>query len=438
MIKKEGLHFYINIINYYDIIEKEEEETGSVQHSIHELDTFFTMIERYAKSTNHKLEIEKITGSRLHLYIVDELEDVLESTWNISKYSVSLAKLLSEQVGKYKTLNKFRVQIGACYGSFCEFIFKDNGYEELTSIGYAANFAAKLQSLTKENHLSVSENLYDAIKSVNVKKQMQKVYSPTLKKYSQNCYYEILLRESNKHFNEERFTDAIDYANNLNLGDIEFTTANKLISFDNLSVSVCKKLYGIPLYADIRGFTKMFHKDDSNLEEMKIQTQNILFEMYKIIKSNNGVHIQFQGDREVALFHDYGEYNCYLQAVTAGLKLLDKIENSSISIGIGESYGKLFATKIGARGYKDNILLGNTVSEADYLEDLCANENELVISLSLYDQLLKHEKNLARIFEKRDDYYVTYYGYKSYLKNSQYSYLDENNKKSNYNGAWGK
>ncbi len=78
MKRDEGAHFYINIKNYNEIVIDEETKTGQVTHSIHALDTFFSMIEQYAKKKYPvKLVVEKITGARLHLYVIDDISDAL-------------------------------------------------------------------------------------------------------------------------------------------------------------------------------------------------------------------------------------------------------------------------------------------------------------------------------------------------------------------------
>lgn len=49
MEKSEGIHFYVNVENFNDVVLNEEQHTGKVNHSIHALDTFFTSIEYYGK-----------------------------------------------------------------------------------------------------------------------------------------------------------------------------------------------------------------------------------------------------------------------------------------------------------------------------------------------------------------------------------------------------
>ena len=74
MQKQTGIHFYINIQEFAKIVCDEENKTGGVTHSIHALDTFFSSIENFGKKVSKNLVVEKITGSRLHLYIVDKID----------------------------------------------------------------------------------------------------------------------------------------------------------------------------------------------------------------------------------------------------------------------------------------------------------------------------------------------------------------------------
>lgn len=208
--------------------------------------------------------------------------------------------------------------------------------------------------------------------------------------------------------------------------------------FDELSKKECKEIDGIPLFADIRGFTTQFDKEDVNLEEMSIKTQNILTTMYNQVVENRGVHVQFQGDREFALFHNYTGYECYMDAVKTGLKMIDEVHTYGVSIGVGESLGKMFATKIGARGEKDFLLIGKTVIEADKNEDENAEENQLVISNEIFIQLKQENPKWASIFIKKDGYYYTKTGYSALKSLISQDYLKDSNKKNNYNGAWGK
>lgn len=316
MIRKEGIHLYINIVNYNDMIEAEEGSTGNLTRVIHSLNTYFSMLETYAKGVNENVTIEKITGSRLHLYLLESNEyNSLDIIWKVSIYARSLTMYLIKEVGKYRNLPQFIIQTGACKGDFFEYEFNDQEYSELTTIGYAANFAAKLQSITSSNCLSISKNMYDLIESSDIKGQFVRRTNNKLTKYNQDCYFEILLRESSRHFQDEIYLKTFEFANKKAFCDMEINEVRTKVDFDSLNVSNCKKVFGIPLFADVRDFTSKFNSDDSNLSEMKDKTTKILKEMYKTVIESDGVHVQFQGDREFALFNDYRNFssvNIYL------------------------------------------------------------------------------------------------------------------------------
>lgn len=435
MKKLEGLHFYIDICNLDEIIQEEEENNGGkINHSIHALDAFFSAIERFGKD---KFVVEKITNSRIHLYVVGNIEDAYDTLEDTVTYAYKTICLLNEE-SKYKSLSNFKINIGADYGCFYDFEFshKNLNEPEQTTIGYPANFAAKLQSLTSDYHMSISKKIYDHLPDEK-QRIYEKVYLETLEKYEQECMYEcnILEIKANDDY-KELLEETKTRIRELNLKDMVMEDARKPINADDLSVNKLKDIEGIPFYADIRGFTKQFDEDGSNLDEMARKTSTILTTMYDTVKENNGIHIQFQGDRESALFHNYGDYKCYKDAIITGLRLIDKVKEYKVCIGIGEEVGRLFVTRIGTRGMKDNIILGSTVIRSSELEDYYANENELVIGNELYKKLKDEGSSLIKLFERRDNCYVTNRGHKYYkgLLMKEKSNKDYKNKE--YHGAW--
>ena len=98
----------------------------------------------------------------------------------------------------------------------------------------------------------------------------------------------------------------------------------------------------------------------------------------------------------------------------------------------------MFAAKIGARGEKDNILLGRTVGEADKNEDEYAEKNQLVLSVDLYEKLRQKDSSLSSLFKKKDcGVYYTESGYRGYLSQESHKQLKHDNAHNNYNKAWG-
>lgn len=439
MNKKTGLHLYINISNFNDILEREEENYPTEpKHAIHALDTFFSSIEDFCKHRTNNSTIEKITGARLHIYIEDSLINSYNAAKTISQFSYKLSSYLLDNVGKYKSLIRFKIQVGLAYGNFYIFEFNDSRYSELTSIGYAANFAAKLQALAHNNCITIPKDIFEIIPEKD-KSCFNKINDTHLKKYEQDCFYTSLLSKlsNNSDFSKD-LELSIKKANEINLYEMSFNPVIKSLKYDSLSKKECKTLQGIPFFADVRNFTSKFNEDDSNLEQMTIKTQNILQSMYTSVIENNGIHVQFQGDREFALFHNYKDYTCYKDAILAGLRIIDVVKTFQVNVGIGQSLGKMYASKIGARGEKDHILLGKTVNEADTYEDEYAKENQIVISSEIYQELIKIDSILASQFYKdeKNEFYITTQGYEHYSNNYRKHILKNSTKKKNYNGAW--
>ncbi|MBQ2953814.1 MAG: adenylate/guanylate cyclase domain-containing protein [Clostridia bacterium] len=438
MIKQEGLHFYINIDNFSDIVQQEEKVNNQVNHSIHALDTFFSSIEYYgSKYYSSIFHVEKITGSRLHLYATGTVREAYECLSAIAEYSFLLTAHFSSSIAKYKSLLPFIITIGAAYGHFYDFQFVHDSIDESTTIGYAANLGAKIQGITPKMHLAISESIWEALYPHD-KEIYQKVKDGRLEKYEQSCYYAAALKSisSTRDYSEAIARSSI-IAQKTNLTDMEFRGAVQPLAFSGLSTQHGKRIQGIPLFADVRGFTKKFDSDDANLEEMAATTQRILVAMYSCVKTNNGVHVQFQGDRELALFHDYPNHICYEDAVLTGMRIIDAVKPFNVSVGVGQAYGTIYATKIGARGQRDNLLIGSTVLIADELEDSFAAENQIAISAEIYFALKQHNPMLAKQFVKiSNSAYIATIGYNDYKDYVSHYLLARSNQQNSYNGAW--
>ena len=443
MERHRGIHFYISIVNYNEIIKADEKKDGKVNHFIHALDTFFSSIEQFGKKYySNSFNVEKITGSRLHLYVVDSsVIDAFQVVKDISVFALKLSQIINHEIGKYSSLSDFQINIGASYGKFYVFEFQANEekeYDEITSIGYVANIAAKIQNKTHISSLGISRSIYSELR-----KEDKDLFSfnsdSSFAKYELSGFYSAPIKSLATSFDltSEEFDFAREHANKSNICDVEPSEPRAKLSFDSLSIKNTKKIDGIPLFCDVRGFTSQFEKDDSNLEEMARKTLEILGSMYKVVVKNDGIHVQFQGDREFSVFHNISDKKCFKQSVLAGMRLIDAVKPEKVGVGIGASFGTMFATKIGARGEKDNIVLGQTVSEADKLEDQYAGENEIAITEDVYDGLKKEDIQLAKLFSRRGNVYVSSVGFEEYFSSLMSQRLTSNNEAKNYNPAWG-
>lgn len=438
---RTGLHFYINIKNFDNLVSTDETD-GDMSHLFHLLNTFLTTIERYIRdnfNTEYVL-IEKLTGSRLHIIIYKECKDALSYFLNISKFAFLLSKFIIA-LPKYKTFSKVSLQIGADFGHFHDFVFQDitNKFEEYVSIGHPANFACKLQGLANPGEILISKRIYDAIDPVAgaiITKIDSSRQMDIFNKYpdSGNIAYSIIDTRRDLFYeslNKKMLFESIDnkkpdsnsylelarrIAEKTNYNDMEFVEPRKLL-FENWNIKRSARFNAAIVFADVRGFTKKFDPNGANLARMSEITREVLDTMYCNCDDTDGVHIQFQGDREFVFF----EEDNIQKSITFALKLNKEISKiTDINVGIGINFGKVYATQIGLESeddsfVKQNIMIGKTVKEADKLEDQCAKAGEIVISNSVYNHRLLNNA-IKKLFQKRDYYWVTMSNFDDYYR----------------------
>ena len=395
---------------------------------IHQINTLFTSIEKFVNDNyKHDVIIEKVTGSRLHLIINGEKKTILMII--ICKFAYSLSKAF-KSFAKYSNLDLLNLQFGADVGYYCETGIKLSDDIEYTTIGYPANYAAKLQSASNIGSLYISEKLYDLM-NYDDKNNFEEAKNSNLIKGKYNNGKVYCFKIDNFD-NPNIFTNSIisninnyiiaakEKSNDLNYNEMLTVLPNTNFTFENWSVKNISEFKGTVVYADMRGFTKEFKSDGSNLETLVCKTIKILNIMYNKCIENKGIHIQFQGDREYVLFPN----ELYDDACIFAIKLVSAIKKTGKHIGIGVSYGKLFGFKIGIRGSKDNVMLGVPSICADKLEDLYANEDCISIADNVYDRLKDEE--IKALFNKKGvveiigcQYYTTTLDYGDYTSNKQ-------------------
>ena len=433
---KTGIHLYINVNNFSSIVKKEENNTSDLDHSLHALNVYFKSVERVCH--NWKIDIEKVTGSRLHLFIKGDYNDVsiVEKVYDVSLFAVNAPKKMAK-IGKYQSISTFNISLGACEGDcyYYTFVDSNSNFEEISSIGYSANVGSKLEGLSKNNSLATTYNIAKKIyeKNPNI------IYSEgtsSLQKYDLNNYLVFDMSSVAVDLNRPIYNAIVEDANGLLLKDISFDSFEFGFKFENLSIKNCKHGNAVIVMADIRGSTKLYSKDGRNLDEMTIKTERLLKEMYSTIVENGGIHVQFQGDKEVALFMENKPEN----ALLAALQIQDKVKNLGLKCGIGIHFGDIYASRVGIRSEKDNIIIGENVLICDRLEDELALENETVLSKEMFDLLDKNKNNqkILSCFVLKDKVYKTKLGYKDLINKISLNQSTENYEKGNYNGAWQK
>ncbi|URZ01948.1 adenylate/guanylate cyclase domain-containing protein [Clostridium felsineum] len=418
MEKKTGIHFYINIKNLGDIINNEEKKDDDLKRTLHRLQTYFTGLSKLINDRGAK--IEKYTSGRAHIvFETNEEESKIENILEIMVSCFIYNNDIFNDLGKYSQYESFEVHGGADYGDYYDYEIEEEENNELTSIGSVANISAKIQTYAKKDYIYVTkkfvDNLDEEIKSkfIELTEDEKKQFSSKIKvqkiykaKYS-SIFEEDRLEEIRNSLDDIK-TRVNEEANKLNLSEITFEGVNKKLSFSDLSLGGKNKKIescGV-LCADIRKFTKLFNANDANLDNLKDVMKEIYSIMGETMITYNGTKVQYQGDRIVVVFHDYGneeEYIVRMMECAMALKskiqelnddeqIKEKLNSKTISIGIGCSIGKVIASRLGLRGNKDNIIIGDAYKTANKAEDDYAGEEEIVIWKSLKEEIDSKEE----------------------------------------------
>ncbi len=464
-----GIHFYVNIKNIIDIIKQEETKDEDLKRTIHRLQTYFCGLTKLIGIYDG--EIEKYTGGRAHVVFQinedsqeAEIRNVLRSIVACFIYNNDIFNCLS----KYTQYNypDFKVHAGMDFGKYTWFEIEDsiNG-NELTTIGGVANNSAKIQSYAYSDYIYVMDKLYEKLtdelkeKFVEISETEKEKFSDKIKNskiYKVN-YNNLLSNEEMEEIAEE--LDPVkkrveEEANKLNISEITFSNSKTKIDFSKLSINNNKKIDGGVLCGDITGFTKLFNKSDNNLADLSEVMEEIYKVMGDTISEEEGVKVQYQGDRIVAVFNDFGSADPYrIRMVRSALKLneriqelndiediSEKLKKNKVFIGIGCAAGNLIATRLGMNGNKDNIILSEAAQYADTCEEVYASENKVVICKTLYDYISAEADNsdsveyaiLKEIFSaiKTTGYYSTTLTFTEYQEKVDKKKEEEKQKKA--------
>jgi len=403
--KTIGMHFYIGVPNLGEIIKGEESTNDEVKRAIHRLHTFYTGLIAIAK--HFEASIEKFSNGRAHIYCVQKDgeadEDYISRCIKLMIGSLCFVYEVFNNLGKYSQYPKFKAHGGADYGEFYQ--YEINGMDEFTTIGGVANIAAKIAGASYPKYLNITDVVYAKLPT-ETKKYFNLLDEEDLEelqkrlKGNPNIYRAIY---SDVFTDDEEIKQLLDdveeecktVANSLNLSEMEFENANAKINFNYLSRKKNKHIDAGILYADIRGFTKLFNVSGTNLDALAAVLQDIYDVLNQAADENEGVRVQFQGDRIIAVFNSFSKeadldlVRMFRAALVTKVKISELSEQHKellagrkLKIGIGLCYGQFFATRLGKAANKDNHVLGAIAEQGDIAEDRYADDQEIVVNKS--------------------------------------------------------
>ena len=179
--------------------------------------------------------------------------------------------------------------------------------------------------------------------------------------------------------------------------DIEVIEPEKLPNLDALKTNQMAMVEMATLFVDICHFTK--RTEDQQKKSIFRILNTFHQEINAIAKEQNvpGVKVAIQGDRDHIVFcsQKEGKKAVINAAVNASISMLTSVEKvinpffsdyDPIKISIGIDYGTIAACKLGYRGEREPILIGNSTNHASKLED-AAGEQEIIASETVYETI---------------------------------------------------
>jgi len=167
------------------------------------------------------------------------------------------------------------------------------------------------------------------------------------------------------------------------------------------------------LFSDIRGFTPLSEKYQSNPADLTKVINKFLTPMTNIIMKNGGTIDKYMGDCIMAFWNaPIDTANHKELAIKTALEMIDKLkelnnnngfgDNNKINIGIGINTGKCIVGNMGSEQRFDYSVIGDSVNLASRLEGVSKNyDATLVVGEDTYRDISKLYN-----FKKLDDVQV--------------------------------
>jgi len=256
---------------------------------------------------------------------------------------------------------------------------------ELLFIGSPANRAAKI--IRGNGHLRITARLYDSLpKALQDRCDAIGAGDDYRIRPAEADELRELVEEHGHTWDPEQSAERVEEDKKaFPLKDIEYGSAIERIDFDELSIRNNKKVNGASLFADVSGFTAYVEAAaDREAQRAALRVFHaIRRELATVIKSDfSGVRVQFQGDRVQGLFHvpndDHAAVSIEAVECAAGLHASMELtlkealpDAKPLHLAIGIDRGTTLASKLGTRGHRDRICLGDAVEQAAEHEERC-------------------------------------------------------------------
>lgn len=395
-----GSHIYLDIRNIDSLVEEAGNDKDKQRKLIRALNTLL----RAQNSLFPDQQIIQVQSARLHIINFKPYEDKA----NICKSSIVAALNYISFIHDvfndvFHELTGLSCSAGSSHGKFFVGNIGKKGDRELISLGSSANWGAKILNgsgtlnITEESYLVLPADL-KAIFSKEVFKD-RVIYSSKILSWNE---YPELKKNYACDYDPEALKSLIkDYKDSIALADIDITGTIQKLDFTLLSAKNTKRFHTVTLFCDLDGFTTYISEAEKNgtVKELVRLFHGVRCELQNVVEDFDGVPVQHRGDCLIATFNlpvdDEKKHKKIENVIQAAVGLLSSMEElnkyfkdyPNLNLAIGIDGGMTIATKLGTNGDKDKILIGNSVTKAENLQQDQTSGNEVVMTKHQYDLL---------------------------------------------------
>lgn len=344
-----GVHLYLDVTSFSDDLDTAKENASKLQKLLRDAHVYQRLVRDLLRDFEGSVRVH-FQGMRLHAVFhkpYDTEEDADAERVRIAMEFVSqareLAALLSAEVDRV-----FELEAGIESGVTIAARNGQKNARELMFVGDAANRAAKiLTGKSGDRFGTEAEKLKSTATPAALPKKWEKLVEKEVEDHPISSF--------------ETFAPEVP------------------LDIENLGFRTADLQPGISFFADIKGFTRHvagLETDDEKIEALRV-LHAVRSEMHAVAaRGYDGDFVQYQGDRIQTIHYEAkGTSNYVSKAVEAAAAMRRAFElcrdelEFTLDVTMGAASGRTFVTRVGVKGDKELIALGQSVSRASELQD---------------------------------------------------------------------
>lgn len=391
----ESSHVYADVSNFARIISTLEDD--ALRSAIRALHIYQRQASSIVEDVFDGVRVH-FQAERLHALLYRPAHDPRQLAERAVLLQLTLDDFIASVFNKrFSDIADFEIRSASDIGTVIGTRNGVRGDREFLFVGDPANNAAKI--ISGRRRAVVSKSIRDVLPEALASKVVE-VNGIAMITITQRELDDILRARGFKYDRQKYGNRVDDHIAALPLKDIEYSGARVRIDFDSLSAVCNKRLFAASVFADIDGFTKYVREavtEDEKKSRLRVFAAARKESALVVKRDFDGVRVQYQGDRTQALFHlpEADLTKIAEEAVLAAaamqssfeITLKDALpEASPLKLAIGIDIGTTVASKLGTRGQRDRICIGERVDAAAHIQEKCDGD-EVGISEDVFNAI---------------------------------------------------